>query len=70
MFEIALCGFVVAILIIGCIIARCHEKREWNEGYCKKTYRKWRHFDNDSQGGRGYTDDLGHYCWISYAVDK
>lgn len=53
------------------------EKEVWNNGRCLKHKRKWRCFDMDSQGGRGYVCyPGGDYfedhctCWISYAVDK
>lgn len=46
------------------------EMKAWNNGICKKCGGKWRQFDTDSQGGRGYKCDGGHYEWISYPVDK
>ena len=61
---------LLAVLFIGIVNARHREKKDWNDGFCRQTYRAWRCFDVDSSGARGYTDGLGHYCWISYAVDK
>ena len=59
-----------SVFIIGILIARHNEKRQWNNGYCA-CGSPWRHFDNDSQGGRGYCCDKCHsYIWISYRVDK
>jgi len=46
------------------------ERNEWNDGICKISGKPWIRFDTDSQGGRGYTDKEGHYCWISYNVDE
>ena len=53
------------LVLCGIIWAYMHERKEWNGGYCRKHKKKWRHFDNDSQGGRGYTDGKC-YIWISY----
>ena len=50
--------------------AKNNDAEKWNGGYCKCNGR-WEHYDNDSQGGRGYNCskcDAG--IWISYAVDK
>lgn len=46
------------------------ERKEWNNGICAVSGKPWKRFDTDSQGGRGYTDGAGHYCWISYDIDK
>ena len=54
----------------GAFIARHYEKRDWNNGFCRKTGQPWKSFDMDSQGGRGYTDGQGNYTWVSYNVDK
>jgi len=62
--------FFILVFIFGGMIARHFEKKEWNNGVCKITYRPWKNFDMDSQGGRGYTDGCGNYCWMSYNVDK
>ena len=61
---------LIAIFIIGIIWARNSEKKEWNNGICKEDGTKWKHFDNDSQGGRGYVCENKHRTWISYSVDK
>lgn len=58
-------------LLIGGIIAWIVEIRIWNNGICRKTNERWEWFDNDSQGGRGYSTQSGRTCWISYPlVDK
>ena len=69
MYMIIMAG-IMALIIIAAIISRNIEKREWNNGICKKTYIKWRNFGMDSSGARGYTDDMGNYCWISWNIDK
>ena len=66
-------GFVIVFLeIFGIGIISCYhyEKKLWNRGFNPKNGMKWQHFDNDSQGGRGYTDSVGTYIWISYPVDR
>jgi len=62
-------------LFIVMILARSAEKKIWNNGICVETGEPWKHFDTDSQGGRGYTSIDGNsgkdvYTWISYNVDK
>ena len=53
------------------ILGRKSEKKSWNEGKCPKCGTKWRCFDNDSQGGRGYVcDKCKSIIWISYHVDR
>ena len=53
-------------LIIGGYVAYRCEKNVWNNGICKISENKWERFDCDSQGGRGYKDNNGNYCWISW----
>ena len=63
-------GFaILVIMVIGGLWQRNNEKKSWNNGVCKKTGERWRCFDIDSQGGRGYKSG-GHCIWISYGVDK
>ena len=65
--------FIILIIIFIAVIvsARRSEKKKWNNGECPKCKNKWRHFDTDSQGGRGYTcDKCNDVIWISYHVDK
>lgn len=51
-------------------IAKHFEAKDWNGGVCKGCGRKWKYFDTDSQGGRGYKCGNGHVFWASYKVDK
>jgi len=73
-------GFMI---IVGCIVifivliglAYWSERYVWNRGVCNTTGKRWKYFDTDSQGGRGYCsyDENGmrHSCWISYpGVEK
>jgi hypothetical protein len=47
------------------------EKRSWNSGWCPRCTGKWKCFDMDSGGGRGYRCPSGHHAWISYpGVDR
>jgi hypothetical protein len=64
-------GIVLILLLFGFIIwGRSREKKDWNNGYCSCGH-KWRYFDSDSQGGRGYCcDNCNNYIWVSYKVDK
>lgn len=61
---------IIAIILI--VLAIHGEKKSFNNGYCKVCNQKLRHFDNDSQGGRGYTCPNTHYSvWVSYhCVDR
>lgn len=43
-----------------------HDKRDWNGGICKESGKPWRYFDTASDGSMGFTDDEGHYIWISF----
>ena len=48
-----------------------HEKLNWNNGLCPRCFQKWKIFDTDSQGGRGYTcKGCDKTIWISYPIDK
>ena len=59
--------FVCAIILI---YARYKEKTSWNNGICPVCKKPWTMYDIDSQGGRMYHCENGHYCDISYRVDK
>ena len=62
---------LLLIPIIGGIVGRNHEKKKYNNGICRECGYPLRHFDTDSQGGRGYICDACKYsCWVSYNVDK
>ena len=60
------------ILACGCLFTIHHERKGFNNGECPCCGTKLRHFDNDSQGGRGYICDKCRYdVWVSYGiVDK
>lgn len=62
---------IIALLIFGCAYAYYIEKRDFNNGICRKCGSKLRHFDNDSSGARGYTcDKCYNKVWVSYSIDK
>jgi len=60
--EIFFICFIISLGIYGYI----SEKRDWNNGISKYDGTNWKHFDTNSQGGRGYTDKSNNYIWISY----
>lgn len=60
----------LALTLISAAVCWISEAREWNGGVCGKSGLRWRLFDRDSQGGRGYTDDAGNYCWVSWPADR
>ena len=60
---------LLVLMFCGAIFQRNKEKKIWNNGISPYTYEKWKMFDMDSQGGRGYFDGKNR-IWISYAVDK
>ena len=62
-------GLVLAVILAYKSYRR--EKKQYNGGRCRICYGELRHFDNDSQGGRGYCCHNGHYIWICWAgIDK
>ena len=61
----------LTVFIVLYISGRIHDFRFWNNGICEASGIRWKMFDTDSQGSRGYTDGQGHYCWISHKdVDR
>lgn len=66
--DTTLLGVVCLVFALGILCGFIHDLRVWNGGYCKQSGKPWRRFDTDSQGGRGYSDGEGHYCWISWPV--
>lgn len=64
-------GVAVLIFVIGGgIWGYRSEKHAWNDGRCE-CGEPWEHFDNDSQGGRGYACRNPNHehtprIWISY----
>ena len=65
--EILIISGVVLLFVSLMFWARAREAAEYNGGLCVGCGEPWRHFDNDSQGGRGYTcDGCGRGTWVSY----
>lgn len=67
--TILLITVLPAILFGGTWWARGRESKIWNDGKCAECGGKWKSFDVDSHGGRGYSCKSGHTIWISYNVD-
>lgn len=61
---------LLLVMVLGGAWCYRHEKRLWNAGHCLEDGSPWRHFDTDSQGGRGYKCEHGHCEWISWPVDR
>jgi hypothetical protein len=61
---------ILALCFLGIYIAYRGEKKIWNNGIAP-CGTKWKDFDTDSQGGRGYKCKCGkHSTWVSYWVDR
>jgi hypothetical protein len=56
---------ILAALFMIPVIGFVTERRAWNNGICAAYGEPWVHFDNDSQGGRGYKC-RDKRIWISY----
>ena len=56
---------IFTFLLIGYIGTKI-ESKSFNSGLCPKCNTKFKHFDTDSQGGRGYKCNNQHYTWVSY----
>lgn len=63
---------IFLVIVAATVAARLAEGKAFNCGSCSSCGRKWRRYDTDSQGGRGYTCDHCHRgTWISYrSVDR
>ena len=62
---------ILLVVFIGGYYARKHEKSAWNDGVCPDCITPFKHFDTDSQGGRGYVCQNQHYIWISWlSIDE
>lgn len=65
-------SIILLVVFFGVIFAGVNyavfsENRAWNGGTCRRCGTKWRSFDQDSQGGRGYNcESRDHTIWISY----
>ena len=55
-------------LVLLTILGVMSEKRAYNNGVCKRCGNRLEHFDNDSQGGRGYMCKCGYCVWVSYPL--
>ena len=67
--ELFVSLLVFLLLIILPIWGYLSEKKDWNNGI-SPIGEKWKYFDMDSHGGRGYMDSKQNTIWISYPVDK
>lgn len=72
MVIICVCSLIIAFVLFGIIYGIYVEKHDFNNGYCPRCGEKLKHFDTDSQGGRGYwCSDCRYFVWVSYdIVDK
>jgi len=63
---------IISVLVLLCIIGSIIEKKIWNKGFCQKCQTKWKYFDTDSIGGRGYKcETCGKAIWITYrTIDR
>lgn len=58
---------VIAFIVFGCIYVYRKEKKNFNDGICPNCRTFLRHFDDDSQGGQGWTcDHCDYVTWISW----
>lgn len=66
--------FIVIVIfsVVGYIMGPRSEAKRFNGGVCPLCGEKFRYFDTDSQGGRGYTcDNCMYTTWVSYnRVDR
>lgn len=68
---ILICLVILLVIVVGMIVTRNYEKKEYNNGICPKCGGNLRYFDSDSQGSRGYNcDKCNNFVWVSYNVDK
>lgn len=75
--DFFVCIILVAVgllVSIGILCAIRNEKQGFNNGICPICGEKLKHFDNDSQGGRGYccpSTKHRYYTWVSCKfIDK
>lgn len=62
----------MCIMVFGIISVIYLEYKDYNKGVCPHCGNHLRHFDYDSQGGRGYICNKCKYStWVSYPfIDK
>lgn len=70
--TIIICIIITIVCICGILYGIKVERKEFNNGICPKCGKRLKHFDTDSQGGRGYCCyDCHYFTWVSYdCVDK
>ncbi len=62
---------LLVLLVAGGLWGYRSEKRAFNGGTCRVCFSPLRHFDTDSQGGRGYVCHNRHHIWVSWpGTDK
>lgn len=71
MVEWAIAAVLIGTILAGVIWCIRKERREWNGGRCL-CGGEWEHFDNTSQGCRGYVcRTCKTYIWITYpGIDR
>lgn len=72
MMVIIICILIVILVISGILTAMYFEYKDFNNGICPRCGKRLKHFDTDSQGGRGYCcNSCKYFTWVSYnSVDK
>lgn len=63
-----LVGLMVAQLILSLILKR-RDKKEWNDGVCRKCGKPWRFVYHNRKGERAYKCENNHWCEVYYDVD-
>lgn len=63
---------LITAIIVWYFAVSAFERKLWNNGKCPKCGERWKNFDTDSQGGRGYKcPKCDRTIWMSYnSVDK
>jgi hypothetical protein len=66
--SILLIGLFIFIILGSYFLGYRAEKTAYNNGVCPKCGGKLRHFDTDSQGGKGYCCDKckNYITWVSW----
>lgn len=70
--ALGIMALTLVVFVGGSLWQRSVERRHWNDGLCSDCSTFWQYKALDSQNGRGYhcSCDDGHWCWISYGVDR
>lgn len=65
--ELLIVALALLVFFGVMALARRSEKKSYNNGICNECGTKLYHFDNDSQGGRGYVcNECNYTTWVSY----